>query len=118
MESRFAFDTEGAYTLKTVFSIPRDDLYLLGLLNSSLVWQYLKSVCSVLGDADQRGRLTLQSIYVSTIPVPRASRADREAIADLAQQCLDVRGQGVRATDWEAEIDDRVAVLYGLKAAG
>ncbi|MBD2629604.1 hypothetical protein [Trichormus variabilis] len=32
----------------------------------------------------------------------------------LVPLCLDVKGQGVE--EWEAEIDDRVAHLYGLTA--
>lgn len=39
---------------------------------------------------------------------------DRLAIEVLVQKCLDAKGQGVE--EWEAEIDDRVAHLYGLTA--
>jgi hypothetical protein len=45
-------------------------------------------------------------------PIPNASAADRKAIAALAQKCLDAKGVGCEA--WEAEIDERVAPLYGL----
>ena len=51
------------------------------------------------------------------IPIPNASPAERNAIADLAQKCLDVRGQGPDVAAWEAEIDARVARLYGLTEA-
>jgi hypothetical protein len=112
MSSRFAFDTLGAYTLKTVFSIPTLDLYLLGVMNSGPAWDYLKQVCSVLGDAEERGRLTLQSIFVSRLPIPNAPDADRAAISALVQKCLDAKGVDCGA--WEAEIDARVAALYGL----
>jgi hypothetical protein len=46
--------------------------------------------------------------------VPAAGYA---AITALAQQCLDARGQGPQVKQWEAEIDERVARLYGLRAA-
>jgi len=36
-------------------------------------------------------------------------------VAILVQRCLDAKGQGV--TRWEAEIDDRIAYLYGLTPA-
>jgi len=32
------------------------------------------------------------------------------------QKCLDARGQGTGVADWEAEINERVARLYGLTA--
>jgi len=39
---------------------------------------------------------------------------NRLAIEALVQKCLDAKGQGVE--EWETEIDDRVAHLYGLTA--
>ncbi len=47
-----------------------------------------------------------------SLPVPNASDADRAAIAALVQKCLDVKGVGCE--EWEREIDERVAALYGL----
>ncbi len=47
-----------------------------------------------------------------TLLIPTASEADKKAIETLVQKCLDAKGQGVE--EWEAEIDDRVAHLYGL----
>lgn len=111
-EPRFTFDATGFFPLKTVFSIPTADFYLLGVLNSAPAWDYLKNVCSVLGDAEQGGRLTLQAIYVSQLPIPDAPEAERAAIAGLVEKCLAARGVGCEA--WEAEINARVAALYGL----
>ena len=51
---------------------------------------------------------------VSQIPIPQASAADEKAISTLVKKCLDAKGQNV--SKWEAEIDDRVARLYGLTA--
>jgi adenine-specific DNA-methyltransferase len=44
--------------------------------------------------------------------IPTTSEPDRLAIEALVQKCLDAKGVGV--LEWEAEIDDRVAHLYGL----
>ena len=112
MSPRFTLDTEGTYTLKTVFSIPVYDLYLLGVLNSKCVWDYLKIFCSVLGNAEKRGRLTLQSIYINKVPIPDTFNSEKEAISKLVQKCLDAKG--VDSEAWEKEIDNRVAALYGL----
>lgn len=107
-ESRFAFDVGGAFTNDKAFIIPVPELYLLGILNSSHIWEYLKSVCSeLLGKS-----LELRSIYINKIPIPSASTTEREAISQLVQKCLDAKG--VNCETWEKEIDERVAALYGL----
>jgi len=54
-----------------VFLIPKNDYYLLSLLNSGLLWFFLKKICSVLGDAEEGGRLELRAIHVETIPIRR-----------------------------------------------
>jgi hypothetical protein len=71
MESRFAFDDSEAYPIKTIFTIPLNDKFLLAVLNSKLSFEYLKNTCSVLGDVDKRGRLLLQLIYLEKLPIPR-----------------------------------------------
>ncbi|MFN6515875.1 MAG: Eco57I restriction-modification methylase domain-containing protein [Nostoc sp. CreGUA01] len=107
-ESRFAFDTTGAFTNDKAFIIPVNELYLLGILNSSPVWEYLKSMCSeLLGKS-----LELRSIYMNKIPIPHASTTERETISQLVKKCLDAKG--VNCEIWEKEIDERVAALYGL----
>lgn len=112
MEPRFTLDRAGKYPIKTIFSIPGGTEYLLGVMNSASAWAYLKGMCSVLGDADERGRLTLQEIYVSKLPIPEASDIEKKAISRLVRKCLDAEGVGCE--EWEREIDERVAALYGL----
>ena len=50
--------------------------------------------------------------YVSQIPIPTPSQTEQVKLNTLVQKCLDAKGQGVK--EWEAEIDDIVAHLYGL----
>jgi hypothetical protein len=111
-ESRFTFDTTGAYVNNTLYFIPTDDLYLLGILNSSIIWEYCKERLTVLGDANKGGRLRFFRQFVEKIPIPNASTTEREAISKLVQKCLDAKGVNCKA--WEKEISDRVAALYGL----
>lgn len=49
-----------------------------------------------------------------TLPIPRASDADRDAIAALVQKCLDAKATDPAAdvSELEAEIDRRVEFLY------
>ena len=107
-ETRFAFDNKALFFNNKAFIIPVNDLYLLGILNSSMVWDYLKTFCSdLLGKS-----IELRSIYTSKIPIPPASESEKEPIIKLVQKCLDAKG--VNCEEWEKEIDERVAALYGL----
>lgn len=56
--------------------------------------------------------LRLKNIYMSKIPIPKASEIERKAISKLVQKCLDAKGVGCEA--WEREIDEIVAGLYGF----
>jgi len=68
-ESRFAFD-EGDYHIEaTVFLLPNNNKYLLGLLNSALVWFWLSNSCPVLGDQNKGGRLRLKTVYTNNLPI-------------------------------------------------
>ncbi|MEQ9370692.1 MAG: TaqI-like C-terminal specificity domain-containing protein [Coleofasciculus chthonoplastes F3-SA18-01] len=111
-EQRFSLDTIGYYTLNTTYFIPSNDLYLLAVLNSSLVWKYCQENLTVLGDANKSGRLRFFSQFVEKIPIPQASDTEKEAISALVQKCLDAKG--MNCEKWEKEIDERVAALYGL----
>ena len=112
-EPRFALDNTGIYPLKTAFTIPTSDLFLLGVLNSKPAWEYLKNVCSVLGDAEQGGRLTLQTIFVENLPVPNTTSETRRTVENLVKKCLKARGNNCE--EWEAEIDIIMARLYGVE---
>ncbi len=112
-ESRFAFDRSGCFVINTTYLIPVDDLFLLGVLNSASAWGLCKSWLTVMGDAEKRGRLRFFTQFVNQIPIPTATKAQRDPIAALVQKCIDARGQ--ECEKWEREIDDRVARLYGLR---
>ncbi|NCC31776.1 MAG: class I SAM-dependent DNA methyltransferase [Chloroflexia bacterium] len=109
----FTFHTGAAYLGNTTYFIPTDETWLCGLLNSSLVeWFY-----GLLSNRVRGGYLRAFSSYISQIPIPNAPPDERKAIGALAKQCLKARGQGAQVAAWEAEIDERVARLYGLSAA-
>ncbi|MBI5058810.1 hypothetical protein HZB60_03380 [candidate division KSB1 bacterium] len=136
MESRFAFDDEQLYSNKTTFIIPRKDPYLLGLLNSKLMWLFLMRLCSVLGDADKRGRLLQQRIYIEQLPIrtidlkDKADKSRHDRMVKLVETMLELNrrlpetkspveqeklARRIAATD--REIDVLVYELYGLSEA-
>jgi len=132
-ESRFAWDDNSYYCNKTCFIIPSEDFYLLGILNSRLVWEFLLTTCPVLGDPDKRGRLTQQAVYVEQIPIrninfsDRADRARHDKMVALVEEMLALHKRlaaakadadkqrlerAIKATD--RKIDTLVYELYGL----
>jgi hypothetical protein len=108
LEPRFALDRSGMYLGNTGYFFASDDLYVLGVMNSQAVADYyIEKSAQVRG-----GYLRFFSQYVERIPIPDAPEAEQQAIAALVQKCLDAKG--VECEVWEAEINDRVAALYGL----
>ncbi len=112
-EPRFTIDTKGGYADMTAFMIPIVDYYLLGVLNSSCAWQYLSASAAVLGDADKSGRLRLKRQYISKVPIPIAKDKEKKKIKKLVQKCLDAQGKDCE--EWEDEIDEIAARLYGVE---
>jgi len=109
-DQRFAHFSEPLYLGNTAYVIPVQDLYLLGVLNSQSVLDiYMRMSSQVRG-----GYLRYIRQYVERIPIPKATPADRNTIADLVQHCLDAKGRGPDVPVWEADINARVATLYGI----
>ena len=111
--SRFSWDLKGFFLMNTCYFIPVEDMYLLGVLNSSALWRYAASALTVIGSSDQGGRLRFFRHFLVDLPVPRAQKTDQEAIGSLATRCLRLRGEA--CSEWEDELDKRVARLYGLE---
>ncbi|WP_141072003.1 TaqI-like C-terminal specificity domain-containing protein, partial [Escherichia coli] len=84
--------------------------FLLGLLNSALLGWFIRQIAPT----KQGGFYEFKPAYVTQIPIATAPKPDRLVMEALVQKCLDAKGQDVE--QWEAEIDDRVARLYGLTA--
>jgi len=104
----FAVDFQGFYSANTAYFIPTDETWLCGLLNSLWVeWFY-----SLISNKVRGGYLRAFSEYIKQIPIPNTSSTDRQTISALVQKCLNANRQNV--SHWEAEINDRVAHLYGL----
>ncbi|AFZ51944.1 Eco57I restriction-modification methylase domain-containing protein [Dactylococcopsis salina] len=106
--SRFAFDTKGHFTNNTTFIIPECDLYLLSVLNTSIVYKFF----AVISQEIMGNSLRFFRQYVEQIPIPPATEEQKSAISKLAQKCIDAKG--VNCEKWEQEIDEIVAGLYGL----
>ncbi len=108
----FAFDNNNFLLDCTLFLIPSDSKYLLGVLNSSIARFFINQICPAIRGDFKR----FKSIYVSQIPIADTSKPQRTTIEKLVQQCLDAK-KGDRHADTselEKAIDDLVYQLYGL----
>lgn len=88
--TRFVLDSNRFYGNDTTFMLPTNDWYLLGVLNSSTVFDYLKATCAALGDEEKGGRLRFKSQYMKTLPIPNAPTGERERVAELAHEAQDL----------------------------
>lgn len=85
-ESRFVIDASQFFVNDKVFILPTADNYLLGVLNSSSAFAFLRETCVTHGDKDEGGRLEFRAIYMETLPIPDACEADRMVVGGLAEQ--------------------------------
>ncbi len=133
IKPKFVLEREGYLSNNKTFIIPCSSPYALGILNSKLIWLFLKRTCSCLGDPDNRGRLELRDIYVREIPIRTIDFSDPADVARhdrmvaLAEKMLDLNRRlaaakvshekevlagMIYATD--RQIDRLVYELYGL----
>ena len=83
---RFSWEDTGAYTNNKAYIASADSPWLLGLLNSRLIWFIVQRVCLNLGERAGMGVFQLFAQYVSLFPVPSATDEDKAAIGALAQE--------------------------------
>ena len=109
-EPEFAYDATGAYGGNTMYILPTDELYLLGVLNSSVVEFFYNQISSTIrGDY-----LRFIATYMEQVPIPDATPVQRAAIETLVRKLLDAEGQGPQVAEWERELNAVVYELYGL----
>ena len=111
-ESRFTLDRRKTYVNMNCFLFNSDDSFLLGVLNTQVVWWYLQCICATLGDPTAGGRLQLKRQYIERIPIPNADGKVRSRISALAERCLDA--SGVDCSEYEEELESLVVRLYGV----
>ena len=111
----YASDLQGYYCNdKTSICVAENVNFLLGLLNSSPMWWFMRQIAAT----KQGGFYEFKPMYVSQIPIPAATPQQQAAIAGVVERILAAK-QADAAADvsaLEAEIDELVYGLYGLTA--
>ncbi|SEH04229.1 Eco57I restriction-modification methylase domain-containing protein [Candidatus Venteria ishoeyi] len=81
--SLFSLEKTRAYSNDKSYIIPKAGFYELGLLNSHLYWFLIKSLCPFV----RGGYYEVRSQYIQTLPIPPATEAQKQSIAQIAENC-------------------------------
>jgi hypothetical protein len=85
----FHLNSKSHYSNDKSYIIASADLFLLGLLNSSLFWYLIKGICPFV----RGGYYELRAQYIETLPIPPATDEQKMYIAELASQCQNLAEQ-------------------------
>ncbi|HET9505742.1 MAG TPA: TaqI-like C-terminal specificity domain-containing protein, partial [Hymenobacter sp.] len=109
----FTLDNNGTYLANTAYFLPANNLYLLGVLNSSCIDFFFRSLTATI----RGGYLRFFKQYLDQLPIPHATPAQQAEIAALVEQVLAAKAAGEPTAALEAAIDALVAARYGLSPA-
>ena len=83
-------DMESRYLGNTGYVIPVEDYFLLGVLSSWASWFFISKTAQPLRLRGDRWQYRLIAQFMEHVPIPDASPADREAVAELARRCTEL----------------------------
>ena len=131
-EQQFLWDDSGAFLSNTTYFIPSDDPWLVGLLNSQIMWWFYGNLTTRI----RGGFVRYFSQYIEQLPIPFATDEQKAPIIWLVQKILAAKEDAKTGFDsaqptnqstnrpmsgvegdipaLEAEIDRLVYALYGL----
>ncbi|WP_416372845.1 TaqI-like C-terminal specificity domain-containing protein [Helicobacter typhlonius] len=111
----FIYEDKGYYINQTCYFIPRDDVYLCAVLNSKLIYFYMKQIASNLGD----GAFRWIKQYIEKLPIPKIDSKNQtivNQIIALVDEILKLKAKdsAFDTNKLESEIDSLVYKLYNL----
>ena len=109
---KFTWDNSKSFLGNTAYIIPTDELWLVGLLNSKLVWWFYLNISSII----RGGFVRFIAQYMGTIPIPPASDNRKAPIVERLQSIL-ADPDGPDVPRLEREIDALIYQLYNLTPA-
>ncbi|EJB45771.1 class I SAM-dependent DNA methyltransferase [Helicobacter pylori] len=114
-EPRFIYDNKGFLTNQTCYFIARDDKYLFAILNSKVMYFFMRQMASNLGE----GAFRWIKQFIERLPIPQITEKNQELadkITDYAEQILQSKAKDPKANtqELEKEIDALVYQLYHL----
>ena len=108
---RFSFIDENAYLDKTCLMITGEHLlYLLAVMNSSLMQYYIQHNTAVL----DTGGFLMQKIYVEHFPIPTIESKSYKEIVDMCTETLLLQKENRDSSDIESQIDSKIYEMFEL----
>jgi type I restriction-modification system DNA methylase subunit len=80
---KFHMDKSSAYSGNTAYFIPSDNAYLIGLLNSTVTWFFLRGV----SDSVRGGFYRMFSQNLNRIPIPTVDEEKKDLISKVSGNC-------------------------------
>ncbi|MCQ2983317.1 class I SAM-dependent DNA methyltransferase [Helicobacter pylori] len=114
-EPKFIYDNKGFLTNQTCYFIARDDKYLFAILNSKVIYFFMRQMASNLGE----GAFRWIKQFIERLPIPKITHKNQELarkITDGAKAILEAKEKDPKANtqELEKEIDALVYQLYNL----
>jgi len=97
---------------KTSICVTSEPNYLLGLLNSKVLWWFIRQTAA----SKQGGFYEFKPMYVSVLPIPTVPTEKQKPVERLVERVLAAKQKNPAAdtSALEREIDQQVYALYGL----
>jgi hypothetical protein len=112
---RFSLDNQSLYLGNTVYTIPANDYYLLGVLSSWATWFFLSKTAQPLRLRGDRWQYRLFTQFMEQVPIPPAKKPERTAIAALAKKCCEL---GAERHHRQNKVQRRLAQAFGEGVGG
>jgi adenine-specific DNA-methyltransferase len=107
--SKFTWVESKTFLGNTAYIIPTNEEWLVGLLNSRLIWWFYLNISSMI----QGGFVRFIAQYMEQVPIPSATDPQKAPIIERVRKIL-ADPDSPLVSRLEAEIDKLVYVLYGL----
>lgn len=114
-KNKFVISEKGLYILDSMAFIgglksKEEAYYILAILNSNLVYFWIKYNVHEYGDTGFR----LSNQYVELIPIPEVDKKTEKEIVNLVEKVIEGKKKGIDTREFEEEIDKIVYGLYNL----
>jgi hypothetical protein len=107
--AKFTWDDSKSYLGNTAYFIPTDEMWLVGLLNSKVLWWLYGTITSSI----RGGFVRYFSQYMEQLPIPAATDGQKATIIKCVKAIL-AAPDSSSVSQLEEEIDQLVYELYGL----
>ncbi len=82
--NKFCYETKEYYINAPCVILPTDDKALLAILNSKVIWYFLKTICVVRSG----GYIEVKPQYFEQIPIPALTSSNKASLSKLAEQVI------------------------------